>query len=114
MHSPFVFQFILHVLNNKSGYVPPKEIEKLRKKLLHDKRVLEVEDFGAGSRVATHKKRSVAELVDDRAPLARERFRRQAPQCAEQRVLGGRVGHIGQRRHEGDEGRARDAVRDIV
>lgn len=63
MHSPFVFQFILHVLNNKSGYVPPQEIENLRKILLHDKRVLEVEDFGAGSRVASHRKRSVAELA---------------------------------------------------
>lgn len=63
MHSPFVFQFILHVLNNHSGYVPPAEIEALRRALQHDKRILAVEDFGAGSRIAQHKKRTVAELA---------------------------------------------------
>ena len=63
MHSPFVFQFILHVLNNRSGYVPPAEIETLRKKLLQDKRVLAIEDFGAGSRVAKTKQRTVSELT---------------------------------------------------
>lgn len=62
MHSPFVFQFILHVLNNKAGHVPPAEIEALRKELLHDQRLLEIEDFGAGSRVASTKKRTVAQL----------------------------------------------------
>jgi predicted O-methyltransferase YrrM len=63
MHSPFVFRFILHVLNNRSGYRPPAEIEKLRKDLLHDRRMLEVEDFGAGSRLARSKHRQVAELA---------------------------------------------------
>ena len=63
MHSPFVFQFILHVLNNKSGYEPPVEIEDLRKELLADKRVLKIEDFGAGSRVATSKERSVSQVA---------------------------------------------------
>lgn len=63
MHSPFVFQFILHVLNNRSGFVAPVQIEQLRKELLQDKRILEIDDFGAGSRVAKSKKRSVAELA---------------------------------------------------
>jgi predicted O-methyltransferase YrrM len=63
VHSPFVFQFILHVLNNRSGYVPPVEMEQLRNALLHDQRILEIEDFGAGSRVARQKKRRVSELA---------------------------------------------------
>lgn len=63
MHSPFVFNFILHVLNNKSGYQPPAEIEALRKALLQDKRLLEIEDFGAGSRVAKTKQRTVVQLA---------------------------------------------------
>jgi predicted O-methyltransferase YrrM len=63
MHSPFVFQFILHVLNNKSGYLPPAEIEALRKGLLRNESVLSIEDFGAGSRVAKHKQRKVNELA---------------------------------------------------
>jgi len=63
MHSPFVFQFILHVLNNKSGYEPPCEIEQLRKQLLADKRVLQIEDLGAGSRMSATKERSVQQLA---------------------------------------------------
>ncbi|MDQ3278032.1 MAG: class I SAM-dependent methyltransferase [Bacteroidota bacterium] len=63
MHSPFVFQFILHVLNNRSGYVPPTAIEALRRKLLQDKRMLAIEDFGAGSRVAKTKQRTVSQLA---------------------------------------------------
>ncbi|GAA4730052.1 O-methyltransferase [Flavisolibacter ginsenosidimutans] len=63
MHSPFVFQFILHVLNNKSGYQPPTKIEALRKELLADKRVLQIEDLGAGSRTAVTKQRSVQQIA---------------------------------------------------
>ena len=64
MHSPFVFQFILHVLNNKSSYSSPEKIEELRKELLKDKRILEIEDLGAGSRVASTKQRSVQQLAN--------------------------------------------------
>jgi predicted O-methyltransferase YrrM len=63
VESPFVLQFILNVLHNKSGFVAPAEMEQLRNALLHDQRLLEIEDFGAGSRVAKTKKRSVAELA---------------------------------------------------
>jgi predicted O-methyltransferase YrrM len=63
MHSPFVFQFILHVLNNKCGYQPPQKIEALRRQLLSDSRMLEIEDLGAGSRVAATKHRSVQQLA---------------------------------------------------
>lgn len=63
MHSPFVFDFILQVLNNKAGYHPPASIEELRKTLLTDKRVLEIEDLGAGSRVAASKSRSIKQLA---------------------------------------------------
>jgi predicted O-methyltransferase YrrM len=63
MHSPFVFQFILHVLNNKSNYQPPLEIEEIRKHLLQDTRILQIEDLGAGSRITTTKERSVQQLA---------------------------------------------------
>jgi len=63
MHSPFVFQFILHVLNNKSDYVPPPEIEALRQELQRDKCMLQIEDLGAGSRVAATQERSVQQLA---------------------------------------------------
>jgi predicted O-methyltransferase YrrM len=63
MHSPFVFDFILHVLNNKAGYTPPPSIEKLRKKLLQNKQVLEIEDLGAGSRKSPRQQKTVGRVA---------------------------------------------------
>jgi predicted O-methyltransferase YrrM len=63
MHSPFVFDFILHVLNNKSNYRPPALIEQLRQELLHDDRTLQIEDMGAGSRIHTTKEKRVLQLA---------------------------------------------------
>lgn len=60
VHSPFVFDFILNVLNNKSNYQAPVEIEQLRHHLLKDKRALQIEDFGAGSRVRSGRQKTVA------------------------------------------------------
>jgi predicted O-methyltransferase YrrM len=63
MHSPFVYQFILNVLNNKQGYVPPAVIEEQRRKLLHDDSVLTIEDLGAGSRISSSKKMKVSQVA---------------------------------------------------
>jgi predicted O-methyltransferase YrrM len=63
MHSPFVFDFIQHVLNNKSEYIPPSAIEALRKQLLKDSEVFEIKDLGAGSRVNSAKQKTVSELA---------------------------------------------------
>jgi predicted O-methyltransferase YrrM len=63
MHSPFVFDFILNVLNNKNNYEPPYEVEQSRKQLLSDKRIIEIEDFGAGSRISSSKQRSVDQIA---------------------------------------------------
>ena len=63
MHSPFFFRFILEVLNNGNQWEPPAAIEVLRKKLLKDDRVLQVQDLGAGSRSGTGKNRTVAQLA---------------------------------------------------
>jgi predicted O-methyltransferase YrrM len=63
MHSPFVFDFILNVLNNKNNYQLPEEIERLRKELLRDKRVIEIEEMGAGSRINSSNQRSVNQIA---------------------------------------------------
>lgn len=63
MHSPFVFDFILNVLNNKSKYQPPIEIEQLRKKLLSDNRLIEIQEMGAGSRIHSSKQRAVSQIA---------------------------------------------------
>lgn len=63
MHSPFVFEFIEYVLNNKGHYKAPRIIEDSRKRLKKDMAVLTIEDLGAGSRVSASKTRRVAELA---------------------------------------------------
>ncbi|MCU7550568.1 class I SAM-dependent methyltransferase [Chitinophagaceae bacterium LB-8] len=62
MHSPFVFDFILHVLNNKSQYTPPATIEQLRKEQQYDNRLLHIEDMGAGSRIHSTKEKRVKDV----------------------------------------------------
>jgi predicted O-methyltransferase YrrM len=63
MHSPFVFDFILNVLNNKGNYQPPAEIEQLRKQLLSDNRLIEIQEMGAGSRTHSSKQRTVRQIA---------------------------------------------------
>jgi predicted O-methyltransferase YrrM len=63
MHSPFVFQFILNVLNNGKGYGMPARIEALRGELLCRKDMLTIEDLGAGSRTGATHERSVGALA---------------------------------------------------
>lgn len=72
MHSPFVFDFIQSVLNNRHGYFPPAEIEQLRKKLLNDKSVINVEDFGAGSRVQSSSTKKISDIA--RAALKPKKY----------------------------------------
>lgn len=63
IHSPFVFDFVKNVLNDKQSYPAYQQIEKLRKKLLADPTVIEVEDFGAGSTVIKTNKRVVSAMA---------------------------------------------------
>jgi len=64
MHSPFVFDFILSVLNNKSNYETPKQVEEIRKRLLNNKIVITVEDFGAGSRRTQNNQRKISDIAN--------------------------------------------------
>lgn len=63
VHSPFVFDFIQQVLNDDRIFYAYQPVENLRQLLLHDKRVLEIEDFGAGSRIKKTNRRSVSEIA---------------------------------------------------
>ncbi len=67
MHSPFVFEFITKVLNDKTIYPEYKRVESLRHQLLNDHTVLEVEDFGAGSVIDKKTKRSISSIVKNAA-----------------------------------------------
>ena len=63
IHSPFVFDFVQHVLNDKTAHPYYQLIEQKRKALLNDSSVIEVEDFGAGSSVIKTNKRVVKAMA---------------------------------------------------
>lgn len=63
VHSPFVFDFIIHVLNDKKKYKSYQRIEPLRQQLLSNDDTIEVEDFGAGSAVIPFKNRSIKDIA---------------------------------------------------
>jgi predicted O-methyltransferase YrrM len=63
IHSPFVYSFIREVLNDNKKYPAYNKIESLRKRLLNDKQVIEVADFGAGSGIDNRLQRSVASIT---------------------------------------------------
>lgn len=63
VHSPFVFDFIKNVLNDKKNYDCYARIEELRKKLLSNDELIEVDDFGAGSSILKTNKRAVNKMA---------------------------------------------------
>ena len=67
MHSPFVFEFIAKILNDKTVYPAYEKVEALRNQLLNDNTVLDVEDFGAGSTVHKKNKRTISSIAKNAA-----------------------------------------------
>jgi predicted O-methyltransferase YrrM len=63
IHSPFAFDFIKNVLNDRRHFYAYEKIEQQRQILLENKSLIEIEDFGAGSAMLKAKQRSVAETV---------------------------------------------------
>jgi predicted O-methyltransferase YrrM len=63
IHSPFVFEFITKVLNDKTVYDDYKKVEALREKLLHDHTNLKVDDLGAGSVSDNSTLRSISSIT---------------------------------------------------
>jgi len=67
MHSPFVFEFITKILNDRTAYTEYEKVEALRDQLLNDTTVLEVEDFGAGSAIDKKSKRNISSVAKNAA-----------------------------------------------
>jgi predicted O-methyltransferase YrrM len=63
IHSPFVFDFVKNVLNDKTVYSDYQPIEQKRKALLIDNTVIDVEDFGAGSSIINTNKKVVSDIA---------------------------------------------------
>lgn len=63
VHSPFVFEFITRVLEDRRSYYAFEEIEMLRTFLLHTHEVIEVEDMGAGSHSMHSSRRRISDIA---------------------------------------------------
>jgi predicted O-methyltransferase YrrM len=66
-HSPFVFDFIIKVLNDTSVYPAYQRAEQLRECLLHDQSLLNILDFGAGSSSGSSGQRTIASIAKNAA-----------------------------------------------
>lgn len=63
IHSPFVFDFVKNVLNDNKHYLCYKTVELLRARLLHDSRLIAVQDMGAGSAITTGRQRKISAIA---------------------------------------------------
>ena len=63
VHSPFVFDFIKHVLTDNVSYDVYTKIENRRRELLQDKSFITVEDLGAGPVVSQPTSRQVKKIA---------------------------------------------------
>lgn len=63
VHSPFVFDFVKHVVEDNRHYYAFDQIETLRKNLYADHQLLQIEDFGAGSHQQNTQQRSVSSIA---------------------------------------------------
>jgi len=72
IHSPFVFDFVTRVLNDKRIFSSHNKIENLRNQLLHDNTMITVEDFGAGSAVHKSNQRTISAVAKNSASSARQ------------------------------------------
>jgi len=66
-HSPFIFHFISHILNDKKEYPEYDTVEHVRQELLRDNTVLTIEDYGAGSSINKTNQRTVASIAKNAA-----------------------------------------------
>ena len=67
IHSPFIFQFITRVLNDKKHDEAYEKAETLRHRMMKDKTVLPVLDFGAGSLFGNGAGRTICSIAANSA-----------------------------------------------
>ena len=63
IHSPFVYRFVREVLRDKRSYPCYQPLAALRRLLATDERSVEVQDFGAGSRVIASSTRRIGDIA---------------------------------------------------
>jgi predicted O-methyltransferase YrrM len=67
IHSPFVFNVVNRVFRNKTDHTLVYSIEKVRKRLIRDKRIINVTDLGAGSEKCLNNLRKVSDIAGNSA-----------------------------------------------
>jgi predicted O-methyltransferase YrrM len=63
IHSPFVYSLLTEAISKNDEHSSFNVIENRREKLLNDKRIIEVNDLGAGSYSTSLNKRTISEIV---------------------------------------------------
>ena len=63
LHSPFVFELYTKIIQAKIKFPVFSRIEKLRKKLLENRSIIEITDFGAGSRIYKTNHREIRQIA---------------------------------------------------
>ena len=63
IHSPFVFDFVTKVLNDHRSFYAYEQLEALRHSLKQNDTLLEINDFGAGSRIIKNNFRKVSSIA---------------------------------------------------
>ena len=64
LHSPFVFELYTKIIQSKTITISVSEsIENLRKKLLKNRSIIEITDFGAGSRIYKTNQREIRQIA---------------------------------------------------
>ncbi len=63
VHSPFVFDLVTKCFYDKTNYLEYSILKKYRKSLLVNETIIEVTDFGAGSRVFNSNQRKVSAIA---------------------------------------------------
>lgn len=63
VHSPFLFDLITKVFDDKKKYPEYVKVEKLKAELLKNKDVVSITDLGAGSRVNDSNERSIKQIA---------------------------------------------------
>ena len=63
IHSPFVYEMVREVFNDKRNYYAYEKIEAVKAGLLADGKVLLVDDFGAGSTKIVQHEKKVSEIA---------------------------------------------------
>jgi predicted O-methyltransferase YrrM len=71
IHSPFVFDLVSRIFRNKTGYDVVCSIEKVREKMISDKRKIIVNDLGSGSVRRKDNIRKMSEIARNSAVPAK-------------------------------------------